>query len=120
VKIDFHSEKIPKELPQQISLCLFRVLQESLQNAIKHSGSRHFQVSLRGSANEVELKVHDSGVGFEPEEALKGRGLGLTSMQERLKLVDGQLSIGSKPQSGTTIQARVPFGVRTKAAGANG
>jgi len=66
------------------------------------------------------LKVHDSGVGFEPEEALKGRGLGLTSMQERLKLVDGQLSIGSKPQSGTTIQARVPFDARMKAAEANG
>jgi PAS domain S-box-containing protein len=120
VEIDFHSENIPKELPREISLCLFRVLQEALQNAIKHSGSRYFQVSLRGSANEVELKVHDSGVGFEPEEALKGRGLGLTSMQERLKLVDGQLSIGSKPQSGTTIQARVPFGARMKAAGANG
>jgi signal transduction histidine kinase len=120
VEIDFHSENIPKELPREISLCLFRVLQEALQNAIKHSGSRHFQVSLRGGANEVELTVHDSGVGFEPEEALKGRGLGLTSMKERLKLVDGQLSIDSKPQSGTTIQARVPFGARMKAAGANG
>jgi PAS domain S-box-containing protein len=120
VEIDFHSENIPKELPREISLCLFRVLQEALQNAIKHSGSRHFQVSLRGGANEVELTVHDSGVGFEPEKALKGRGLGLTSMQERLKLVDGQLSIDSKPQSGTTIQARVPFGARMKAAGANG
>jgi PAS domain S-box-containing protein len=120
VEIDFHSENIPKELPREISLCLFRVLQEALQNAIKHSGSRQFQVSLRGGANEVELTVHDSGVGFEPEEALRGRGLGLTSMQERLKLVDGQLSINSKPQSGTTIQARVPFGATMKAAGANG
>jgi len=120
VEIEFHSENIPKELPKEISLCLFRVLQEALQNAIKHSGSRQFQVSLRGGANDIELTVHDSGIGFEPEEAIKGRGLGLTSMQERLKLVDGQLSIDSKPQRGTTIQARVPLSPRMKSAGAHG
>ena len=117
VEIDFHSEDIPKELPREISLCLFRVLQEALQNAIKHSGSRQFQISLTGEANELELTVHDSGIGFESAEAIKGRGLGLTSMQERLKLVDGQLSIKSKSQSGTTIQARVPLSPRMKSAG---
>jgi signal transduction histidine kinase len=84
-------------------------LQEALQNAIKHSGSRQFEVLFRGRANEIELTVHDSGIGFEPEEAIKGSGLGLTSMQERLRLVDGQLSIDSKPQCGTTVQARVPL-----------
>jgi signal transduction histidine kinase len=109
VEIAFHSENIPRELPREISLPLFRVLQEALQNAIKHSGSRQFQVLLRGRANEIELTVHDSGIGFEPEEAIKGRGLGLTSMQERLRLVDGQLFIDSKPHCGTTIHARVPL-----------
>jgi PAS domain S-box-containing protein len=109
VEIDFHSENIPKELPKEISLCLFRVLQESLQNAIKHSGSRQFQVSLTGGVNEIELKVHDSGIGFEPEEAIKGQGLGLTSMKERLRAVDGEFSIDSQLQRGTTIRARVPF-----------
>jgi PAS domain S-box-containing protein len=108
VGIDFHSENIPEELSEEVSLCLFRVLQEALQNAIKHSGSRHFQVSLTGTRNEIRLVVHDSGVGFDPQEALRGRGLGLTSMKERLKLVDGQLFIESKAQHGTTIQARVP------------
>jgi PAS domain S-box-containing protein len=120
VEIEFHSENIPKELPKEISLCLFRVLQEALQNAIKHSGSRHFQVSLRGGASEIELTVHDSGIGFEPEEAIEGRGLGLTSMQERLKLVQGKLSIDSKPQRGTTIHARVPVIPKTMSAGAVG
>jgi PAS domain S-box-containing protein len=120
VEIDFRSENIPQGLPREISLSLFRVLQEALQNATKHSGSRHFQVSLRGGANEIELTVHDSGIGFETEEAIKGRGLGLTSMQERLKLVRGQLSIESKPQRGTTIQARVPLSPRMKSVGANG
>jgi signal transduction histidine kinase len=120
VEIDFHSENIPKELPQEVSLSLFRVMQEALQNATKHSGSRQFQVSLRGGANEIELTVHDSGIGFRPEKAIKGRGLGLTSMQERLKLVKGQLSIDSKPRRGTTIQARVPLNPRMKSAGAVG
>ena len=118
VKIDFHSENIPKELPQDISICLFRVLQEALQNATKHSGSRNFEVWLKGGTNEIELMVGDSGIGFEPEEAMKSRGLGLTSMKERLKLVGGQLSIESKPQNGTSIYARVPVTPQAKFAGA--
>jgi len=118
VQIHFHSDNVPKDLSPEISLSLFRVLQEALQNAIKHSGSRHFQVSLRGAADEIELTVRDSGVGFEPAVAIKGRGLGVTSMKERLKLVDGQLSIDSQPQQGTTILARVPIPSRMKSAAA--
>src|SRR4030095_2574803 len=109
VDIDFHAESIPKDLSAEISLCLFRVLQEALQNATKHSGSRHFKVSLTGTANHVKLTVQDFGIGFEPEEAMQGTGLGLCSMQERLKLVGGQLFIESKPQCGTTVRARLPF-----------
>src|SRR5271154_332169 len=108
VQIDFHSENIPKDLSKEISLCMFRVLQEALQNATKHSGSQHFQVSLRVEADEIYLMVRDSGSGFDPAEAMSGRGLGLTSMKERLKLVNGDLSINSQLRSGATIQARVP------------
>jgi PAS domain S-box-containing protein len=120
VGIDFHSENIPKDLPKETSLCLFRVLQEAIQNAAKHSGSRHFEVSLSGGLSEIELTVRDSGIGFDPEEAMKGRGLGLTSIRERLKLVNGNLSIDSHPQHGTTIQARVPLTTGMKSAGAVG
>jgi len=120
LQIDFHSENVPEELSQEISICLFRVLQESLQNATKHSGSRHFQVLLLGKSNEVELTVQDSGIGFEPAEAIKGRGLGLTSMRERLKLVAGQLFIDSKRYEGTTIRARVPINPGTRSARAAG
>jgi PAS domain S-box-containing protein len=109
VEIDFHAEGIPKEIPQGIALCLFRVLQEALQNAIKHSGSRHVDVSLRGGLNEIQLTVRDSGIGFDPEKSMKGRGLGLTSMKERLKLVDGKLSVKSQPIVGSTVDARVPL-----------
>jgi PAS domain S-box-containing protein len=118
VEIDFQSENVVRNLPDNISLTLYRILQEALQNAVKHSGSRHFRVSLVGGTNEIELTVQDSGFGFEPDEAVKGSGLGLASMKERMKLVDGELSIDSQLQHGTTIRARVPFHPKRKAAGA--
>ena len=109
VEIDFHSENIPRNLPADASLCLYRVLQEALQNAAKHSGSREFRVLLTGGTNELELTVRDSGTGFDPNESIKGGGLGLTSMKERMKLVDGELSIRSDVRGGTTVHARVPL-----------
>jgi PAS domain S-box-containing protein len=116
MKIGFHSESIPKDLPREISLCLFRVLQEALQNAVKHSGSRDFQVSLSGESSGVELTVRDSGIGFDPEDATRGHGLGLTSIRERLNLVNGKLFIDSQSQRGTTILARVPLSPKTTSA----
>src|SRR5262249_14315530 len=116
VEIDFQSENIPPDLPQEISLCLYRVLQEALQNAIKHSGSRRFEVFLGGGSKDINLEVHDSGIGFDPVKAIKGGGLGLTSMKERLKLVNGSLLIDSQLQHGSTISARVPLKARTAAA----
>jgi PAS domain S-box-containing protein len=109
VKIDFHSENIPQDLPIDISFCLFRVLQEAIQNATKHSGSPHFQVLLSGGSNEIQLTVHDSGKGFDLEDAMKGTGLGLSIMKERLRLVNGDLYVDSQQLRGTTIRARVPL-----------
>ena len=67
------------------------------------------EVSLKGALNEIQLTVHDAGTGFDPEKAMSGHGLGLTSMRERLNLVNGQLSIDSRSPRGTTIRARVPL-----------
>jgi PAS domain S-box-containing protein len=118
VEISLRSENIPRVLSREVSLCLYRVLQEALQNAIKHSGSRRFRVLLKGGTNEIELIVHDTGAGFEPEQAFNGRGIGLSSMTERLKLVNGRFSINSESGRGTTIHAYVPLS--PKADGANG
>jgi signal transduction histidine kinase len=109
VEIDFTSHDLPGVLPPVISLCLFRVLQEALHNAVKHSGVRQFNVQLSGTSDEIHLMVSDCGVGFALETARKGRGLGLNRMQERLKLVKGTLLIDSQPRRGTKIHARVPF-----------
>jgi PAS domain S-box-containing protein len=109
VEVDFHSEGVPRDLPQEVALCLFRVLQEALQNATKHSGSRRFQAYLNGELDEIQLTVSDQGIGFERMLATRGRGIGLMSMKERLKLVNGDLSIDSQRQHGTVIHARVPL-----------
>jgi PAS domain S-box-containing protein len=116
VEIDFQSEGIPEQPSEEISICLFRVLQEAVQNAAKHSGSRHLQVSLKNGSREIELKVYDSGIGFELEKAFQKQGLGLTSMRERMKLVNGELSIESGLQRGTTVCARVSYNSQMKSA----
>ena len=109
VEIEFNVHDLPSPLSPDISLCLFRVLQEALHNSAKHSGVKHFEVRLWGTSEEIHLSVKDSGEGFDREAAKESRGLGLISMEERLKLVDGTLSIESQPKSGTTIHARVPL-----------
>jgi signal transduction histidine kinase len=109
VEIDFQSEGLPTEMSKEISFCLFHLLQELLQNAIQHSGSQHFQVLLIAGSGQIQLTVRDSGIGFDPKVVGKKRGLGLITMKERLKLVNGDLSIDSQLQRGTTIRARVPL-----------
>ena len=109
VQIDFRQTGTPRKLSREISLCLFRVLQEALQNAVKYSGVRQFRVELRATSDEIQLRVKDEGTGFNPEEAIAGRGLGLISMRERLQLANGQLSIHSQSGRGTIVSARVPL-----------
>jgi PAS domain S-box-containing protein len=111
VEINFTYDLVPPALPQDVSLSLFRVLQEALRNAVRHSGVRQFDVALRGSSQEIELTVHDAGVGFDLIATMTKPGLGLISMQERIRLVKGTISIVSNPGSGTTIEARVPLGL---------
>jgi len=108
VKIDFAQSSVPRALPQETSLCLFRVLQEALHNAVKYSGVQRFAVQLQGTSDEIRLTVRDSGTGFDPETAMNGRGLGLISMRERVSLVKGTISIASKLMGGTEICVRVP------------
>jgi PAS domain S-box-containing protein len=108
MEIDFRSD-VRSAVPLQVGLPLFRVLQEALNNAIKHSGTRRVEVQMREDSSEIHLIVNDAGRGFDPEVALQGKGLGLTSMRERVRLVNGTITIESKPMGGTTIQVRVPL-----------
>src|SRR6202008_1635181 len=103
VRIEFKHANITAEVPKEISLCLFRVLQEALQNAIKHSGVRDFVVEVHGTEDGIRLSVRDLGIGFDSRHAVNRRGLGLVSMRERLRLVNGELSFQSEPGRGTTV-----------------
>ena len=107
--VDFTSHDIPQEIPKDVSLCIFRIAQEALRNVIRHSGSATARVELVWTLNELNLRVTDSGSGFEPGKAKSKQGLGLISMQERLRLVGGKLVIRSKPSHGTQVEARVPL-----------
>lgn len=108
VEIDFRHSGLPLTISREISLCLFRILQEALQNAVKHSGGRHFKAELLGTPQQIQLTVSDTGVGFDFQEAVTRGGIGLTSMQQRIQWLKGEFSITSAPGHGTTILARVP------------
>lgn len=97
-------------IPKAVALCLYRVAQECLRNIGKHAANTdRVWVSLTGNADGISLKVQDSGGGFELNEALNKGGLGLISMEERLRLVNGKIAIRSQPGQGTTVEACVPL-----------
>ena len=112
VPIQFTHANVPLDLSDDVTLGLFRVLQEALGNAVKHSKAQHIQIILLGSDDHIQLDVHDDGVGFDPTRAGHAKGLGLLSMEERLRLMNGVLVINSKPGSGTSLQARVSLAAR--------
>jgi PAS domain S-box-containing protein len=109
VAVNFANVDIPGAIPRDISLCLFRILQEASHNVVKHSGAESFDVELRGIGSQVHLTVRDAGKGFDPTLASSTRGLGLVSMRERLNLIGGTLSVRSGLTRGTEILARIPL-----------
>ena len=109
VRVKFQQENVPKHLPRDISLCLFRVTQEALHNALKYSGAKEFDVHVNCTKREVQLMIVDAGAGFDVDAAKRHSGLGLMSMQERMNLVNGRFSVESRPGHGTTVFASAPL-----------
>jgi signal transduction histidine kinase len=107
--IVFRHREVPRDLPAETTLCLFRIAQESLGNVIKHSGSREAQVVLEHVGQSIRLTISDAGRGFDPESPKTKHGLGLISMRERLRSVSGELSIHSRPFEGVQIIASIPL-----------
>ena len=108
VEIGFRSD-VPSPIPYNIGLSLFRVLQEGVHNSVKHSGVKRIEIEIGQKGNAIQLMIRDSGKGFDVESAMHGKGLGLTSMKERVRLINGTISIDSKPLHGTTIHVHVPL-----------
>ena len=109
VAVAFVDEDVPPTLPDGVALNVFRVLQEALSNAVKHSGSHRYDVAIRGRGDRIQLDVRDQGRGFDPAAALATSGLGLVSMQERLRFMNGEVTIESSPGRGTTVTATIPL-----------
>ncbi|MCM3901353.1 MAG: PAS domain-containing sensor histidine kinase [Pyrinomonadaceae bacterium] len=115
IEIEFQQHGFPAILPQDITLCVFRIVQESLRNVIKHSGARDARVVLKKTTQAIHLRVSDSGCGFDIESPESTKGLGFVSMRERLRLVGGHISIRSQPSRGTHIAVLVPLNSRQRA-----
>jgi signal transduction histidine kinase len=106
----------PRDVSSEAALCLYRVTQEALRNVVRHSGVREARIAMAGQADRLTVTITDAGFGFEPGSRRAARGLGLTGMQERLRLVGGTLVIAAIPGRGTRIEARVPRSLATRPA----
>jgi PAS domain S-box-containing protein len=109
IPVEFTARSVEGPIPEDISLCLYRVAQESLRNIGKHAGAVEVFVELTFRGGEIVLTVEDVGDGFELEIGRGKGGLGLVSMDERVRLVNGTFSIRSEPGKGTRVEARVPL-----------
>ncbi len=97
------------EYSRSIAICIYRIVQEGLRNVAKHSGTTQLQISLTGKDDSIHLSIKDHGAGFDPKEIEKKLGLGLVSMQERVRLIQGEISIESRPGKGTVINVQAPL-----------
>jgi two-component system sensor histidine kinase UhpB len=112
VEVVFHADKGLGEIPADVALCLYRVAQEALHNTARHADAHRVEVALTSSDQDsLELRVADDGRGFDLAQAQQHGGLGLVSIDERVRLVAGHVRIRSEKGRGTELQARVPLRV---------
>ena len=97
-------------IPPDVALCLYRVAQESLRNIAAHAAAHKARVNLRSSEAGLELVIADDGEGFDLAEAHRLGGLGLISLEERVRLIGGSLAISTQPHHGTEVRVQVPLG----------
>jgi signal transduction histidine kinase len=109
IRVDFHSALGGRRLPSEVETTLYRVVQESLTNIVKHANARNVSVSVARRESTIAAVIEDDGAGFD-QRAVREEGVGLLGMRERLSFVDGRLEIESRPGAGTTIVAEVPLG----------
>jgi signal transduction histidine kinase len=118
IAVVYRPEEVPATLPKDVALCVYRVAQEALRNLAKHAAVNEAWVTLTATGPDLLLRVQDKGVGFDPARAgawsgdhapARGPGLGLSSMEERARLIQAKLSVTSAPGRGTTVEVRVPL-----------
>ena len=108
VAVEFTSSAVPADIPRDVALCLYRILQEALRNVLRHSGATTARVELTGTGEALQLVVSDSGRGFDPSAAKSASGLGLLGMRERASLLGGEVAVQSRPGGGTRVVVTIP------------
>jgi PAS domain S-box-containing protein len=114
IQVDFANENVPRGIPADAALCLFRVAQEGLRNIKRHSGANKAEVRLEASEKKLHLSITDQGRGFDVNQHSPRDGIGIRSMEERLRSFGGQLEISSRPMEGTRINAWLPLRVASQ------
>jgi PAS domain S-box-containing protein len=109
IQIEFLHRDMPEEISPDMALCFFRIVQEALNNIVKHSGAKQARVEFVGTPSLIRLRIVDAGAGFDPTSMAARGGLGLASMRERLRLLGGSIALQSSPMEGTEIVAEVPM-----------
>jgi signal transduction histidine kinase len=109
VDVEVTTDDWPTQLSKNITLSLYRIVQEALQNVVRHSDAHRAGLQFAGRKHEVSLKITDDGRGFDPSAVPEGRGLGLAGMRERLRAVQGRIKVQSKPGAGTTVEVLIPL-----------
>ena len=107
--IEFSHHDVPDEVPVEVALCLFRIVQEALRNVVKHGATAEAKVELFTQGETINLYVSDAGAGFDPASKRENGGLGLVSMRERMRLIGGKFSVESAPTRGTRVRIQVPL-----------
>lgn len=106
MEVEVHSEMVSEQFPDEIKICVYRLVQEALNNAAAHASAKHAHVSVREGSERLEVEITDDGHGFDPQ---RMRGMGLLGMEERVKRLGGKLKIESRAGHGTTLVAELPF-----------
>ncbi len=115
LKIEFSHDHVPRDISTDVALGLYRVMQESLRNAVRHSEARDAKVHLQARDGTLRMTISDQGNGFDVEKARRNSGLGLVSMEERVRLMRGIFKIHSQSGAGTEIVVEAPIGARCAA-----
>jgi len=106
IEVTVDTENVPDDLPDDYSICIYRLVQEALNNAVRHSNAKSARVAVDRTPGALTVRVTDDGKGFDTS---RSRGLGMLGMEERVKRLDGSLSVESRPGQGTTVIAHLPF-----------
>ena len=106
IEVDVHAENMSEALPDPLKVCVYRIVQEAVNNVQRHAKAKNAVVELEQTTDAIRVKITDNGSGFDPKRA---RGMGLLGMEERVKRLGGKIEIDSRPGTGTTIRAELPL-----------